>query len=89
MGKVHLKLSVLLSGIFALLSKSVRLLLVLLTDFVEPLHVLEELRASLQGNEKLCFFAVSSIVRGLDSDRLSLDLLERSVVVPRHAEKGK
>jgi len=67
---------------FALLSQSGRLLLILLTDFVEPLHVLEELGAPLKGDEKLCLLAVASVVRGLYSDRLSFDLLERGVVVP-------
>ena len=39
--------SLLAGGVFALLSESVGLFLVLLTDLVEPLHVLEEFRASL------------------------------------------
>ena len=87
MGSLGNESSLLAAGTFALFSESVGLFLVLLTDLVEPLHVLEEFRASLQGDEKLCFFAISSVVRGLDSDRLGLDFLERSVVVPRHVFK--
>lgn len=69
-------------GGFALFSKSVGLFLVLFTDLIEFLHVLEEFGASLKGNEKLCFLAISSVVGGLDSDRLGLDFLECGVVVP-------
>ena len=79
--------SLLSGGGFALFSKSVGLFLVLFTNLIEPLHVLEEFRASLKGNEKLCFLAVSSVVGGLDSDRLGLDFLESGVVVPRHVFK--
>jgi len=47
MGSEQLGGSLLVGGILALLSERVGLLLVLLTDFIEPLHVLEEFRASL------------------------------------------
>jgi hypothetical protein len=74
----------------ALLSEGAGLLFVLLTDFVEPLHVLEEFRASLKGDEKLCLLAVATVVRGLHSDRLSFDFLERGIVVPdKTRTKGK
>lgn len=42
----------------------VRSLFVLLTDIVELLHVLKELGAALESDEKLGFLAVTSIVGG-------------------------
>ena len=64
--------------------KLVGSLFVLFTDFIELFHVLEEVRTPLKGDEKLCFLAVASIVRGLNCDGLGSDLLECSVVVPSH-----
>jgi len=57
-------------------------LFVLLTDFVELPHVLEEVGASLERDEKLRLLAVASVVRGLNCDGLGSDLLESGVVVP-------
>ena len=56
--------------------------LVLLTDLVELLHVLAEVRAALQSDEKFGFLGVSLVVRGLHRDGLSSDFLEGCVVVP-------
>jgi len=47
MGILGNESSLLAAGTFALFSESVGLFLVLLTDLIEPLHVLEEFRASL------------------------------------------
>lgn len=63
--------------------KLVGSLFVLFTDLIELLHVFEEVGASLEGDEKLCFLAVASIVRGLNCDGLGSDLLECGVVVPK------
>lgn len=56
-------------------------LLVLLTDFVELPHVLEEVWRSLEGDEKLGLLAVASVVRGLNCDGLGSDFRESRVVV--------
>ena len=64
-------------------------LFVLLTDLVKLPHVLEKVGASLEGNEKLGFLAIASIVRGLNCDGLGSDLLESGVVVPIQTKKGK
>jgi len=53
--------------------------LVLFSDFIEFLHVLEEVFTSLQGDEKLCLLAVTS--RPLNSDGSSSNLLECGVIV--------
>ena len=55
--------------------------LVLLTDLVELLHVLEEVRAALQSDEELGLLAVSVTSWALDGDGLGSDLLEGGVVV--------
>lgn len=65
-------------GLFCKLGGS---LLILLTDFVELLHVLEEVWASLEGDEKLGLLRVSAVVGGLHSDGLGSDLLEGGIVV--------
>ena len=57
-------------------------LFVLLADLVELPHVLEEVGAPLQRDEKLSLLAVASVVRGLNCDGLGSDLLECGVVVP-------
>ena len=57
-------------------------LFVLLANLVELPHVLEEVRAPLQGDEELGLLAVASVVRGLNCDGLGSDLLESGVVVP-------
>lgn len=67
--------------------KLVGSLLVLLTDLVELLHVLEEVWAPLESDEKLCLLAVASVVRGLNCDGLGSDLLECGIVVPRSQNK--
>ena len=63
--------------------KLVGSLFVLFTDFIELLHVLEEIGRSLEGDEKLCLLAVASVVGGLDCDSLGSDLLECGIVVPK------
>lgn len=55
---------------------------VLLADFIELPHVLEEVGASLERDEELRLLAVSSVVGGLNCDGLGSDLLESGVVVP-------
>lgn len=57
-------------------------LLVLLTDLVELPHVLEEVWASLKGDEELGLLAIASVVGGLNCDGLGSDFLESRVVVP-------
>ena len=70
-------------GVLLFLLELVGGLLVLLTDLVELLHVLEEVWASLESDEKLGLLAVSASVVGcLDSDGLGSDLLEGGIVVP-------
>ena len=64
--------------------KLVGVLLVFFTDLVELPHVLEEVGASLESDEKLGLLAVAPIVRGLNCDGLRPDLLECGVVVPIH-----
>ena len=58
-------------------------LLIFFADLVELLHVLEEVRAPLQGDEKLGFLTVTSVVGGWNCDRLGSDLFEASIVVSR------
>jgi hypothetical protein len=53
--------------------------LVLFSDFIEFLHVLEEVFASLQGDEKFSLLAVTS--RSLNSDGSCSNLLECGVIV--------
>jgi len=60
----------------------VRSLFVLLADFVELLHVLKELGAALESDEKLGFLAVATVVGGLYGNGFSSDLLEGCVFVP-------
>ena len=55
---------------------------VLLADLVELPHVLEEVGASLEGDEKLGLLAVAPVVRSLNCDGLGSDFLECGVVVP-------
>ena len=57
-------------------------LFILFADFVELPHVLEEVGASLESDEKLSLLAIASVVRGLNCDGLGSDLLECGVVVP-------
>ena len=59
----------------------VGVLFVLLADLVELPHVLEEIRRSLESNEKLRLLAIASIVRSLNCDGLGSDFLECGVVV--------
>ena len=47
--------------IFGFLLKFGGVLFVLFSDLVELLHVLKEIRTSLQGDEKLCLLAVTSL----------------------------
>ena len=62
----------------------VRSLFVLLADFVELLHVLKELGAALESDEKLGFLAVISVVGGgLHVNGLCPDRLEGGVLVSR------
>ena len=56
-------------------------LLVLLSDVVELLHVLEELVAPAQRDEELGLLAVAAVARGLHSNGLRADLLESGVLV--------
>ena len=63
-------------------------LFVLLADLVKLPHVLEKVGASFQGDEKLGFLAIASVVRGLNCDGLGSDLLESGVVVPISTKKG-
>ena len=72
-----------LAGFLGLLLELASGLLVLLANLVEFLHVLEELWASLESDEKLCLLAVTAVVRGLDGNGLSSDLLECGVVVSK------
>jgi|TARA_B110000285_G_C15055180_1_gene579173 hypothetical protein len=53
--------------------------LVLFSDVIEFLHVLKEVFASLQGNEKFGFLAVSST--SLNSDGSGSNLLEYGIIV--------
>lgn len=55
--KVHSNSLVILSFLLEL----VGVLFVLFTNLVELLHVLKEIRTSLQGDEKLGFLAISSL----------------------------
>lgn len=57
-------------------------LLILITDFVELLHVLVEIWASFEGDEKLGFLAVSALAGSLHGDCLGSDLLESGIIVP-------
>jgi hypothetical protein len=57
-------------------------LFVLLADLIELPHVLEEVGASLERDEKLGLLAVASVVGGLNCDGLGSDFLECGVVVP-------
>ena len=62
----------------------VRSLFVLLTDFVEPLHVLKEVGAALKSDEKLGFLAVIPVVRGgLHVNCLGSNRSKRGVIVPK------
>lgn len=57
---------------------------VLFFDFIELLHVVEELTASLQSDEKFGFLAVTS--RALNSDSSGSDLLELGVIVSKNQQ---
>ena len=59
---------------------------VLFLNLVEFIHILEEIGASLQSDEQLGFFGVSSL--SLDCDRLSSDLLESSIIVSNKVLRG-
>jgi len=62
----------------------VRSLFVLLADFVEPLHVLEEIGAALESDEKLGFLAVIPVVGGgLHVNCLGPNRGEGGVIVPK------
>ena len=63
--------------------KLVGSLFVLFTDFIELLHVFEEVGTPFKGDEKLCFLAVASVVGGLNCDGLGSDFLECGVVLPK------
>ena len=69
-------------GVLGLLLELAGGLLVLFTDLVELPHVLEELGAALERDEKLGLLAVAPVVGGLNCDGLGSDLLESRVVVP-------
>jgi hypothetical protein len=69
-------------GFLGLLLNLVGGLLVLLADFVELLHVLEEVGAPAQRNEQLGLLAIAAVVRGLHSNGLGANLVERSILVP-------
>lgn len=56
-------------------------LFILFANFIELLHVLEEIWASLESNEKLGLLAITAVVRGLDSDGLGPDFLECGIIV--------
>lgn len=56
-------------------------LFILFANFIELLHVLEEVWASLESNEKLGLLAITAVVRGLDSDGLGPDFLECGIIV--------
>lgn len=75
------------SSVLGLLLELVGGLFVLLADFVELPHVLEEVGASLESNEKLGLLAVASVVGGLNCDGLGSDFLECGVVVPIKATR--
>lgn len=70
------------SSVLGLLLEFVGGLFVLLTDFVELSHVLEEVGASLESDEKLGLLAIASVVGGLNCDGLGSDFLECCVIVP-------
>ena len=57
--------------------------LVLLSDFVELFHVLKEVLASLQGDEKFGFLGVSSA--SLNSDGSCSNLLEYGIIVSKNS----
>ena len=76
------------SGILGLFLELVGGLFVLLADLVEFPHVLEEVWASLERDEKLRLLAIAPVVRGLNCDGLGSDLLECGVVVPIKATHG-
>ena len=75
------------SAVLGLLLHLVGGLFILFADLVELPHVLEEVRASLERDEKLGLLAVAPVVRGLNCDGLGSDFLESGVVVPRRATK--
>ena len=77
-----------LSDVLGLFLKLVGGLFVLLADLVELPHVFEEVWAPLEGDEKLCFLAIASVVGSLNCDGLGSDLLESGVVVPIQTTKG-
>jgi len=62
-------------------------LLVLLADFVKFLHVLEEVGTPAQRDEELGLLAITAVVRGLHSNGLSANLMERSVLVPKKKQR--
>lgn len=70
------------SSVLGLLLEFVGGLFVLFTDFVELSHVLEEVGASLESDEKLGLLAIASVVGGLNCDGLGSDFLECCVIVP-------
>ena len=57
--------------------------LVLLSDLVELFHVLLKVGTLLQGDEQLCFLAISSV--SLHSNGLSFDFLESGIVVSKQS----
>ncbi len=75
------------SSVLGLLLEFVGGLFVLLTDFVELSHVLEEVGASLESDEKLGLLAIASVVGGLNCDGLGSDFLECGIVVPKTQKK--
>ena len=71
------------SGFLGLFLKLVGGLFILFANFVELPHVLKEVGASLERDEKLGLLAVASVVRGLNCDGLGSDFLECGIVVPK------
>jgi hypothetical protein len=62
-------------------------LLVLLANFVEFLHVLEEVGTPAQSDEELGLLAIPAVVGGLHSNSLSANLMESSVLVPKKKQR--
>ena len=75
-------LSVGLDLLLGLLLKLGGVLLVLLANLVELLHVLEEVGAALQRDEQFGLLAVAAVVRRRHRDGFRADLSKCGVVVP-------
>lgn len=57
--------------------------LVLFTNVVELLHILEEIIAAAQCDEQFGLFTVTTVVGGRHSDRFSADFFESGVLVSK------